>query len=105
MKEKINQDKSLRHLGWLLATFQRWTGAHLASHFPRNIVATVNLGIRLDLKTIAMHARNAEYNPKVCFVLKALTPSDVWLKTLDLASVNSVSLPSSCVFVTPRPPL
>lgn len=31
----------------------------------RNIVATVNLGIRLDLKTIAMHARNAEYNPKV----------------------------------------
>jgi hypothetical protein len=31
----------------------------------RNIVATVNLGTRLDLKTIAMHARNAEYNPKV----------------------------------------
>jgi hypothetical protein len=31
----------------------------------RNIVATVNLGCRLDLKTIAMHARNAEYNPKV----------------------------------------
>lgn len=32
---------------------------------PRNIVATVNLGCRLDLKTIALHARNAEYNPKV----------------------------------------
>jgi len=31
----------------------------------RNIVATVNLACRLDLKTIAMHARNAEYNPKV----------------------------------------
>jgi len=31
----------------------------------RNIVATCNLGIALDLKTIAMHARNAEYNPKV----------------------------------------
>ncbi|KAJ9120159.1 TATA-box-binding protein [Naganishia vaughanmartiniae] len=30
----------------------------------QNIVATVNLGCRLDLKTIAMHARNAEYNPK-----------------------------------------
>lgn len=30
----------------------------------QNIVATVNLGTRLDLKTIAMHARNAEYNPK-----------------------------------------
>jgi hypothetical protein len=33
---------------------------------PRNIVATVNLECRLDLKTIALHARNAEYNPKVC---------------------------------------
>ena len=32
----------------------------------RNIVATVNLDCRLDLKTIALHARNAEYNPKVC---------------------------------------
>lgn len=30
----------------------------------QNIVATVNLGCRLDLKTIALHARNAEYNPK-----------------------------------------
>ncbi|KAI9593920.1 Brf1-Tbp-Dna ternary complex [Syncephalis fuscata] len=30
----------------------------------QNIVATVNLDCRLDLKTIAMHARNAEYNPK-----------------------------------------
>lgn len=29
-----------------------------------NIVATVNLECRLDLKTIALHARNAEYNPK-----------------------------------------
>lgn len=31
----------------------------------RNVVATVNLECRLDLKTIALHARNAEYNPKV----------------------------------------
>lgn len=35
----------------------------------RNIVATVNLDCRLDLKTIALHARNAEYNPKVCNVV------------------------------------
>ena len=35
----------------------------------RNIVATVNLDCRLDLKTIALHARNAEYNPKVQFSL------------------------------------
>lgn len=32
-------------------------------HF-RNIVSTVNLNCKLDLKKIALHARNAEYNPK-----------------------------------------
>lgn len=31
----------------------------------QNIVSTVNLGCKLDLKKIALHARNAEYNPKV----------------------------------------
>ncbi|XP_033736253.1 TATA-box-binding protein 2-like [Pecten maximus] len=30
----------------------------------QNIVCTVNLGCKLDLKKIALHARNAEYNPK-----------------------------------------
>jgi len=30
----------------------------------QNIVSTVNLNVKLDLKTIALHARNAEYNPK-----------------------------------------
>lgn len=30
----------------------------------QNVVATVNLDCRLDLKEIALHARNAEYNPK-----------------------------------------
>ncbi|MEW5309155.1 MAG: hypothetical protein WDW38_001061 [Sanguina aurantia] len=30
----------------------------------QNIVATVNLNTKLDLKEIALHARNAEYNPK-----------------------------------------
>jgi transcription initiation factor TFIID TATA-box-binding protein len=30
----------------------------------QNIVSTVSLGCRLDLKRIALHARNAEYNPK-----------------------------------------
>ena len=29
------------------------------------MVATVNLECKLDLKNIALHARNAEYNPKV----------------------------------------
>ena len=31
----------------------------------QNIVATVNFGVKLDLKSVALHARNAEYNPKV----------------------------------------
>lgn len=39
----------------------------------RNIVSTVNLGCRLDLKRIALHARNAEYNPKVCCGLERRT--------------------------------
>lgn len=35
----------------------------------QNIVATVNLATKLDLKQIALTARNAEYNPKVCAYL------------------------------------
>ncbi len=31
----------------------------------QNIVATVNLDCKLELKSIALQARNAEYNPKV----------------------------------------
>ena len=30
----------------------------------QNIVSTVNMGVKLDLKKIAPHARNAEFNPK-----------------------------------------
>ena len=30
----------------------------------QNIVSTVNLGCKLDLKKIALHGRNTEYNPK-----------------------------------------
>lgn len=44
--------------------------AHVSGITPQlqNVVATVNLGTKLDLKEIAMNARNAEYNPKVCMV-------------------------------------
>jgi len=35
----------------------------------QNVVSTVNLGCKLDLKLIALHARNAEYNPKVLLIL------------------------------------
>jgi transcription initiation factor TFIID TATA-box-binding protein len=56
----------------------------------QNIVATVNLDCRLDLKTIALHARNAEYNPKVgvAFSLQCTNSSHV-------RSLHSVSLRSS----------
>eukprot|EP00128_Syssomonas_multiformis_P012881 Colp12_sorted_trinity150504_noHs@22293 len=39
---------------------------HPSGIVPRlqNIVSTVNLGVKLNLKQIALHARNAEYNPK-----------------------------------------
>lgn len=66
------------------AGFQPFSPANILSHGPmtpmtpvtpgssdpgivpqlQNIVSTVNLGCRLDLKKIALHARNAEYNPK-----------------------------------------
>lgn len=65
----------------------------------RNIVATVNLDCRLDLKTIALHARNAEYNPKV------LADSRLAISASLFANLPSVSLPLSCVFVNQRQPL
>lgn len=39
---------------------------HVSGILPviQNIVATVNLGCKLDLKNIALQARNAEFNPK-----------------------------------------
>jgi len=42
------------------------TTAHGTDIVPQlqNIVSTVSMGSRLDLKKIALHARNAEYNPK-----------------------------------------
>ncbi|CAD5215156.1 unnamed protein product [Bursaphelenchus okinawaensis] len=50
------------------ATVQPPTPMSVAIDVPsptlQNIVSTVNLGVQLDLKKIALHARNAEYNPK-----------------------------------------
>jgi transcription initiation factor TFIID TATA-box-binding protein len=42
----------------------------------RNIVSTVNLGCVLDLKRIALQARNAEYNPKrfAAVIMRIRTP-------------------------------
>ena len=67
----------------------------------QNIVATVNLDCRLDLKTIALHARNAEYNPKVgnyCF-------SSACMSNSRRSSSHSVSQPLSCESATQKQPL
>lgn len=41
---------------------ENWLFSYL--YFFRNVVSTVNLKCKLDLKKIALLARNAEYNPK-----------------------------------------
>ncbi|RXI03715.1 hypothetical protein DVH24_037989 [Malus domestica] len=41
----------------------------------QNIVSTVNLDCKLDLKAIALKARNSEYNPKACDVLSIASPA------------------------------
>lgn len=41
-----------------------YTLLHFFKSIFRNIVSTVNLSCKLDLKKIALYARNAEYNPK-----------------------------------------
>ena len=48
----------------------------LKEHPFRNIVSTVNLGCQLDLKRIALQARNAEYNPKrfAAVIMRIRTP-------------------------------
>jgi transcription initiation factor TFIID TATA-box-binding protein len=67
----------------------------------QNIVATVNLDCRLDLKTIALHARNAEYNPKVGTTEQSDTSR---ARVLLPFHMPSVSPQSSCGFATPRQP-
>lgn len=67
----------------------------------QNIVATVNLDCRLDLKTIALHARNAEYNPKVCSLSSDLCEC----RTSIRIPLYSVSPRLSCVSVIRRQPL
>ena len=66
----------------------------------RNIVSTVNLDCKLDLKQIALQARNAEYNPKVCLCLINFL---IWTLLFLVyviphlyAYSSSVLLPSSC---------
>ena len=48
---------------WSVVTF-RLAKANEIIPDVQNVVSTVNLGIQLDLKRIALKARNAEYNPR-----------------------------------------
>lgn len=64
--------------------------------FHRNIVSTVNLACKLDLKNIVLHARNAEYNPKVNLGLKAV-PS------LPFPSADRSQCSCDCALNSPAP--
>ena len=46
------------------------------SLIQRNIVSTISVGCKLDLKKIALHARNSEYNPKrfAALIMRIRTP-------------------------------
>ncbi|GJV81894.1 reverse transcriptase domain-containing protein [Tanacetum coccineum] len=56
----------------------------------RNIVSTVNLDCKLDLKAIALQARNAEYNPKVKDLLRfTCTDSGLSKRVVALGLVGS----------------
>lgn len=59
----------------------------------QNIVATVNLSCKLDLKVIAMGARNAEYNPKrfAAVIMRIREPKTT---ALIFASGKMVCMPS-----------
>ncbi|GAK64000.1 transcription initiation factor TFIID-1 [Moesziomyces antarcticus] len=59
-----DDDKKVANVGKDAGIDQGISGVHGIVPTLQNIVATVNLEVRLDLKTIALHARNAEYNPK-----------------------------------------
>lgn len=68
----------------------------------RNIVSTVNMDCRLELKTIALHARNAEYNPKVCTFLREGTGDPSGLHSKDPEKFGGVN-ESEEYFVVFRP--
>ena len=64
-------------------------------------MATVNLDRRLDLKTIALHARNAEYNPKrfAAVIMRIREP-----KTTALIFASGKMVVTGAVRLSPRWP-
>jgi transcription initiation factor TFIID TATA-box-binding protein len=63
-EKNVQQDSNVNGVATPAATPDNANSASGIVPTLQNIVATVNLSARLDLKTIALHARNAEYNPK-----------------------------------------
>ena len=61
----------------------------------RNIVSTVNLDCKLDLKAIALQARNAEYNPKVGLLFQCF----FFLFSFFILHVVLSILPRFCLYV------
>ncbi|KAL9319984.1 hypothetical protein ACSQ67_011823 [Phaseolus vulgaris] len=71
----------------------------------QNIVSTVNLDCKLDLKTIALQARNAEYNPKAslvylyhlfCFLIFVVL---IWIRTRFAAVIMRIREPKTTALI------
>jgi hypothetical protein len=69
----------------------------------QNIVSTVNLDCKLDLKAIALQARNAEYNPKrfAAVIMRIREPKTT---ALIFASGKMVCFPLSLFLLWPNLP-
>lgn len=65
-KRALERNTSNAHLFSLLRTTLRYPFIAKTGIKPRvsNVVSMFNLGTKLNLKHIALHAKNAEYNPK-----------------------------------------
>ncbi|AEA38688.1 TATA binding protein of transcription factor IID (nucleomorph) [Cryptomonas paramecium] len=63
LKLTSNQLSNIQHNSWPVTTFELAKANEVIPDI-QNVVATVNLGIQLDLKRIAIKARNAEFNPR-----------------------------------------
>ena len=69
--------------------------AHVRPPAYRNVVATCSLDVELYLKTIAMQARNAEYNPKVRHSVRISSTGDAASPSAGLRSCTLAALRGS----------
>lgn len=75
---QITNEKFNQNTGMDLANLTTYSNQRKTQEEPtlQNIVSTVDLKCKLDLKTIALNARNTEYNPKrfAAAIMKIRTP-------------------------------